>query len=159
MPAHPRLLAGLLAASFAFTAASPVLADPPPGKGPGAHHGPERHGGRGDDGGSVNINIEFHDSDRVVVRDYYGELGRQGHCPPGLAKKHDRCMPPGQAKRWQIGRPLPHDVVYYALPPELVVHMSPPPAGYRYVRVASDILMIAAGTGMVAAAIQDLAYQ
>jgi hypothetical protein len=32
-----------------------------------------------------------------------------GGCPPGLAKKHDGCMPPGQAKklyrgqRWQSG--------------------------------------------------------
>ena len=31
-----------------------------------------------------------------------------------------------------------------------------PLPGYRYVRVASDILMIAAGTGMVADAIEDL---
>jgi Ni/Co efflux regulator RcnB len=31
-----------------------------------------------------------------------------------------------------------------------------PPRGYRYVRVASDILMIAIGTGMVIDAIQDL---
>jgi Ni/Co efflux regulator RcnB len=31
-----------------------------------------------------------------------------------------------------------------------------PPSGYRYVRVASDILLIAAGTGMVVDAIQDL---
>mgnify|MGYP001565081471 FL=1 len=29
-------------------------------------------------------------------------------------------MPPGQAKRWTIGRPLPRDVVYYNLPPSIV---------------------------------------
>src|SRR3546814_5935790 len=75
--------------------------------------------------------MEFHDNDRMAVRDYYADLGHRGRCPPGLAKKHDRCMPPGQAKRWEIGRPLPRDVVYYNLPPELVVHLSPPPAGYR----------------------------
>ena len=50
-------------------------------------------------------------------------------------------------------------MIFYNLPPQLETRLSPPPAGYRYVRVASDILMIAAGTGMVAAAIQDLAYQ
>jgi Ni/Co efflux regulator RcnB len=32
----------------------------------------------------------------------------------------------------------------------------PPPAGYRYVRVAADILLIAIGTGMAIDAIQDV---
>ena len=65
-------------------------------------------------------------------------------------------MPPGQAKKWSMGRPLPRDVVYYSVPPELEVRIGIPPAGYKYVRVASDILMIAAGTGIVADAIEDL---
>lgn len=160
MMTSPRILTTALAVALSLGLSLPAFADPPPGKG---HGHDERHDTRDRDHGrepssSVNINIEFHDSDRIAVRDYYADLGRHGHCPPGLARKHDRCMPPGQAKRWEIGRPLPHDVVYYNLPPELVVRLSPPPAGYRYVRVASDILMIAAGTGLVAAAIQDLAY-
>jgi Ni/Co efflux regulator RcnB len=37
-----------------------------------------------------------------------------------------------------------------------VVRIGPPPSGYKYVRVASDILMIAVGTNMVVDAIQDL---
>jgi hypothetical protein len=65
-------------------------------------------------------------------------------------------MPPGLAKRWRVGEPLPRDVALYSLPPTLVVQLTPPPAGYRYVRVESDILMIAAGSNMVAAAIEDL---
>jgi hypothetical protein len=36
---------------------------------------------------------------------------RRGHCPPGLAKKHNGCMPPGQAKKWQIGHQLPREFV------------------------------------------------
>lgn len=157
-----RPLATALAFGFALTAALPAFADPPPDKGRNAHHGPERHedarGGPGRDSGSVSIEMHFQDNDRMAVHDYYDNLGQHGRCPPGLAKKGTRCMPPGQARRWQVGHPLPHDVVFYDLPPELVVRLRPPPAGYRYVRVASDILMIAAGTGMVAAAIQDLAY-
>jgi Ni/Co efflux regulator RcnB len=65
-------------------------------------------------------------------------------------------MPPGQAKKWRVGRPLPRDVIFYDLPPALVVQLGRPPAGHRYVRVAADILMIAVGTGMVIDAIQDL---
>ncbi|MDD5330776.1 MAG: RcnB family protein [Sulfuricella sp.] len=98
----------------------------------------------------------FDDRQRVIVHDYYGGQFRTGHCPPGLAKKHNGCMPPGQAKKWEMGRPLPPDIVYYPLPPSVVVQIGPPPAGYRYVRVASDILLIALGTGMVVDAIQDL---
>lgn len=98
----------------------------------------------------------FEDRHRAVVRDYYTEQFRGGRCPPGLAKKRNGCLPPGQAKKWQVGRPLPRDVIYYEVPQPLVVQIGPPPSGYRYVRVASDILMIAIGTGMVIDAIQDL---
>ena len=98
----------------------------------------------------------FGEPQRVVVREYYGEQYKSGRCPPGLAKKHNGCMPPGQAKKWQVGRPLPRDVVYYEVPSTLVVKIGPPPSGYRYVRVASDILLIAIGTSIVVDAIQNL---
>ncbi len=65
-------------------------------------------------------------------------------------------MPPGQAKKWQVGRPLPRDVIYYDLPQTLIVQLGRPPSGHRYVRVAANILLIAVGTGMVVDAIQDL---
>ena len=65
-------------------------------------------------------------------------------------------MPPGQAKKWQMGQPLPREVVYYSVPQPLLVRIGPPPSGYRYVRVADDILMISIGTKMVVDAIQNL---
>ena len=42
----------------------------------------------------------FGDRHRAAIRDYYDHQYRSGHCPPGLAKKHNGCMPPGQAKKW-----------------------------------------------------------
>jgi Ni/Co efflux regulator RcnB len=98
----------------------------------------------------------FEDRHRVVVREYYSEQFRGGRCPPGLAKKHNGCMPPGQAKKWNIGQPLPGNVVYYSVPQTLVVQFGQPPSGYRYVRVASDILLMAVGTRMIIDSIQDL---
>ncbi len=65
-------------------------------------------------------------------------------------------MPPGLAKKWRKGYPLPRDVVYYDLPPQLVIDIGVPPKGYKYVRVAADILMIAVGTAIVVDAIEDL---
>ena len=55
-----------------------------------------------------------------------------------------------------IGHPIPPDVVYYDLPPHLIANIGMPPPGYRFVRVASDVLMIAIGTGIVMDAIYDL---
>jgi Ni/Co efflux regulator RcnB len=130
----------------------PVLADKPEhAKGKGKGHQEENN-----QGGNRQGDRRFEDRQHVVVREYYVKEYHSGHCPPGLAKKHNGCMPPGQAKKWRMGHPLPRDIVYYDLPPALVAQIGVPPSGYRYVRVASDILLIAVGTSMVVDAIQDL---
>jgi len=98
----------------------------------------------------------FSDQHRTSVYNYYHDEYRGGRCPPGLAKKHNGCMPPGQARKWAIGRPLPRNVIYYDVPPPVLAGLGYPPPGYRFVRVASDILMIAIGTGLVKDAIYDL---
>ena len=76
------------------------------------------------------------------------------HCPPGLAKKG--CIPPGQAKIWRRGYPLPQGVIFYDLSPRMVRQLGRPPAGHLYVRVAQDILLIAIGTDLVVDAVYDL---
>ena len=47
-------------------------------------------------------------------------------------------------------------MVVYDVPRSVVLTLGVPPSGYRYVRVASDILLIAIGTSMVIDAIEDL---
>ncbi len=114
---------------------------------------------KGNDAGSstkVTVGTYFGDTQRTVVRNYYGEQSRAGRCPPGLAKKNNGCMPPGQARKWAVGQTLPRDVVYYSVPQSVVVQLGAPPPAHRYVRVASDILLIAIGTNLVIDAIQDL---
>lgn len=98
----------------------------------------------------------FEPRHQQAVRDIYGPAVSQGRCPPGLAKKGNGCLPPGQGKRWAIGQPLPSDMARYPIPPDLQRRLGPPPAGYKYVRAASDILLIAIGTSMVVDAIEDL---
>lgn len=117
-----------------------------------------RSGDRSGSNVSVNIQIGqyFNDSQRRVAIDYYEPQFRSGKCPPGLAKKGNGCMPPGQAKAWKRGYALPPDVVYYPVPSSVSVRLGTPPAGYKYVRVAADILLIAVGTAMVVDAIEDL---
>ena len=162
----------LLIACAAILFVSPVLADKPQKGAGGNKHKQKphnekhyddfnRHDGkdakRHDKHQDRYINERyFNDHQRTIVRDYYVDEFRRGHCPPGLAKKHNGCLPPGQAKRWAIGRQLPRDVVFYDLPDRVIRQIGYPPAGYRFVRVASDILMITAGTGLVVDAIADL---
>lgn len=141
--------------------AGPALADKPEwakGKGKGKGHSEERVERHDDDRRHRASESRTHFEDRhvVVVRDYYTEQFRGGRCPPGLAKKNNGCMPPGQAKKWRMGHPLPRDVVYYEVPQPIVVQIGPPPSGHRYVRVGSDILMIAIGSAMVIDAIRNL---
>jgi Ni/Co efflux regulator RcnB len=98
----------------------------------------------------------FHDDFRARVDVYYDREFQRGHCPPGLRKKGHGCMPPGHARQWERGRPLPRNVVYTPLPPALLVQLPPPPMHHEYVRVASDVLLIATGTAMVVDAIEDI---
>ena len=98
----------------------------------------------------------FNDETRRIISDYYGKKARAGKCPPGLAKKNNGCLPPGQAKKWAKGRALPADIGYNDLPRELAKRLPPPPAKHRYVQVAGDILMIAIGTSMVIDAVEDI---
>ena len=104
----------------------------------------------------VRVGGYFNDTQRTAVRTYYGKQYRAGNCPPGLAKKNNGCMPPGQARKWNVGRALPGDVVYYSVPQSVIIQLGAPPTGQRYVRVGSDILLLGIGTRMVIDAIQNL---
>lgn len=162
--------------AFAVMASGLALAERPDWAGQGGHgkhreHEEERHYARererdrrGDPAAphaSVDIRIGgyFGDAHRVEVGNYYRDQYRGGACPPGLAKKHNGCMPPGQARKWALGQPLPRDVAYYPVEPGMSVRLGLPPAGYKYVRVASDILLIAVGSSLVVDAIRDLGRQ
>jgi hypothetical protein len=85
----------LIAAAGAFAAAAPAVAGPGKGhgnghaKGHGASHGPVHHGSS------------------------HGAMAARG-CPPGLAKKGNGCLPPGQAKKlFSVGQRVPTGYGYY----------------------------------------------
>lgn len=159
------LLTGILAAS-------PAWAENPSRGGGDGYHPPngmqERHDGKGNanrrdsrngNGRDDNGRHQFNDQHRVSIQDYYADEYRRGRCPPGLAKRHNGCMAPSQARRWAVGRQLPRGVIFYDLPPRVLVQLGPPPPRYRYVRVAQDILLLATGTGMVVDAIDNLNWE
>ena len=120
-PSRKSLLAALLAA----LAVAPAFA------GPGGHG----HGrGGGHDGPAYS----------------HGHEGG-GFCPPGLAKKHNGCLPPGQAKklhRLAVGQPLPPGAVY-VVPRHVRSTLPPPPAGYRYAVVNNRVVLVSSGNIVV----------
>ncbi|WP_417614856.1 hypothetical protein [Oceanisphaera sp.] len=105
---------------------------------------------------SASYQSYFSEARQRTIRRYYSQTLSSGHCPPGLAKKNNGCQPPGQAKKWRKGRPLPSDVVYYDLPSALLYELGRTPEGQKLVRVGTDLLLINIGTGLVIDALENL---
>lgn len=127
-------------------------ADAGPGKGQGYKNSKQavRQADRDDD---VTIAVAIDLGSRDIIRDYLRD-NYVRNCPPGLAKKHNGCLPPGQAKkRYRIGEYLAHDVEYSAVGRGLLDRLGPPPAGYMYVNVDKDILLISQATKKVVDAV------
>lgn len=89
----------------------------------------------------VHVGRYFDDRHREHARRYYAEHYRTG-CPPGLAKKGNGCMPPGQARKWRVGEQVPRGVVVYEVPRPILVQLPPAPRGYRYERIGADIVLV-----------------
>jgi len=166
---NPRpVLLGLAVALAASLGSAPVRAEKPEWAGQGGHghakkekhEKQDRPHARKHDGKhrEPRVGGYFNDRDRELVRVTYGEhFGGPKGCPPGLAKKNNGCLPPGQAKKhYMVGQPLPAGVVVYPVPQPVLVQLPAAPAGHKYVRIAADILLIAVGTSMVVDAISDL---
>ncbi|HEY0887304.1 MAG TPA: DUF1236 domain-containing protein [Ramlibacter sp.] len=91
----------------------------------------------------VPVGGYFSDQHRSHARDYYTQhYSNAKSCPPGLAKKNNGCMPPGQAKKLAVGQPVPAGVTLYPVPRPVIVQLPPPPYGYRYARVGNDIVLV-----------------
>ena len=150
--------------------APPALAEKPGKSGghgnAGKSHGggSVKHEGRGHGASHDDASSGDHDQyrrfssrDRGYWHEYWEDQYEHGHCPPGLAKKHNGCMPPGQAKkRYSIGHALPRDVVVFEVPVGLLPRLAPCPPGYRYGIVDGDLVQLAVGTLLVVDALEGL---
>ena len=87
----------LLAGAAALAAIAPAAAKPGEGK---SNHASMKHG--------KAHKASAKSSRGVIVSDRYGRLyalNARGTCPPGLAKRGNGCMPPGQAKKtYNVGQ-------------------------------------------------------
>ena len=141
-----RLLALVLAFSLAI---SIPLSAQGKAKGKGQSKGDAK--GKAED---THVTVVFNDTLRGAVRTYFVDTYGRGNCPPGLAKKNNGCLPPGQAKkRYVVGQRLPNGIVVAELPRELSIRIGVVPAGYRYGLIDGDLVKLAIGTMLVVDAI------
>jgi len=92
----------LLAGAALLGATAPAAAKPDNGHGSGnSNHATMAHGHSG------QVKTVHGKSDAGIIRTDHGRLyalGTHG-CPPGLAKKNNGCLPPGQAKKlYNVGQ-------------------------------------------------------
>ena len=95
----------LLAGAALLGATAPAAAKPDNGHGSGnSNHATMAHGHSG------QVKTVHGKSDAGIIRTDHGRLyalGTHG-CPPGLAKKNNGCLPPGQAKKlYNVGHRFP----------------------------------------------------
>jgi hypothetical protein len=95
--------------------------------------------------------------DRDATYAYYRAEIAAGRCPPPLVKKDKACQAAAPAKPvWKLDQPLADGIKAEPPPAALINKLSPSAAGYQYMRVDNDILLVGIGTRVVTAFVADL---
>ena len=140
-------------ASALLLAGSMTVSAQKPNKGKGKGEG--KAAGQSHD---AHVTVVFNDTQRGAAHTYFVNTYGRGNCPPGLAKKNNGCLPPGQAKkRYVVGQPLPKGIVVAQLPADLSARIGAAPSGYRYGILDGDLVKLALGTMLVVDAIDGFA--
>ena len=99
----------------------------------------------------------FNDQQRTSAREYYTTTYKDGkRCPPGLAKKNNGCLPPGQVRNLAVGQPVPTNVTVYSVAQPVIRMLPPAPVGYRYSRIGNDIVLVQQQNNIIVDIIQGL---
>lgn len=132
-----------LMAVMALASVTPALAEKPAHA--GKHRATVTEKIRWNNDRSDKVAIRIGGNEQNVIRNYlkqhYGT-----NCPPGLAKKNNGCLPPGQAKKYRVGGRLG---AYGSLPEALAQMLGAPPRGTFYAMVDKDVLLVSEGTKLV----------
>ena len=99
-----------------------------------------------------DLRVVFSDSDRRIIRDYYREDYRR--LPPGLAKKGK--IPPGHAFKLRRNQPVPPDISWVYLPPDVERRLSRLPDGYVRVIIGADVGILNTRTRVVVDLLEDI---
>ena len=124
-----RLAIVSMAAVAAIVSAAPAVAKP--GNGHGGHKAAKHQ--------------KHHSQDRQTG---YRQQRFSGACAPGLAKKNNGCLPPGQAKKMAMGSRLPDYLSRYNVPAQYQDrYRDSQDYSYRY--EDQNIYRVNRGTGLI----------
>ena len=98
---------------------------------------------------------KFKDEQAKAVAEFFTAQRGPGNCPTGMMARGERCESMGQ-RPWKPGEALPGTITPEDLPAALIQKLGLPPAGHRYVKVASDILLLSADRNVVVDAVLDM---
>jgi hypothetical protein len=136
----------LLASAAAMSVAMPALAKP------GNSHG----GGHGAHGPSRAHGPAMRSGDHARGDTRYGS----NSCPPGLARKHNGCLPPGQAKKlYNVGQRLPagyRSYTSYNSIPRMYRSRVPYDANQRYIYRDQSVYVVNPRTRLITSIIDLL---
>jgi hypothetical protein len=101
------------------------------------------------------LNIVVSDRDRNTILEFYrSEIGA-GHCPAPMVRSNKACVAPDK-RPWKLDQPIADDVKLEAPPGALILKLTPSPAGYQYLCLGPDVLLVGVGTRIVTAWAADL---
>lgn len=143
-----RPASAIVAVSLALTLPVSALADKPDHahKKGGKHKAAHKH-----HGGDSRHRIRTGNDPVVVISDPRDSVihVQSGHCPPGLAKKNNGCLPPGHAKKaYGVGELIDWNRVHIVSRPGLY-GLGAAPAGQRYAIVDGRLVRVDDDTGRI----------
>jgi hypothetical protein len=135
-----RAITGVLATGIALGIIGVVPGGPAQAKPPQA-----RQGSQGADGQTAVLNVVFSEVERRLIREFFTQHGSYEASP----------LPPGIRKQVARGKPLPPGIAKRFLPGDLESRL-PQRSGYTRQIVGTDVLLIAAATGLVVDILVDV---
>ena len=125
-------------------ATAPVLADPPEGKGKGRH-------GKHQESQEPSTNSAA----SLVTAGISAAVARQYAIDSGVKMGGYKPLPPGIQKNLARGKPLPPGIAKKAAPSAMLGRL-PRHAGYEWQLAGTDLILVQAGTAIVADVLKDV---
>jgi hypothetical protein len=134
----------LISTLVAVCATAPVLADPPEGKGKG------RHGKHQEPQESSTTSAVL-----LATAGISASVARQYALDSGVKMGGYKPLPPGIQKNLARGKPLPPGIAKKAAPSAMLGRL-PRHAGYEWQLAGTDLILVQAGTAIVADVLKDV---
>jgi hypothetical protein len=101
------------------------------------------------------LNIVVSDRDRNTVLSFYRDEIGAGRCPVPMVRNGKACAAP-EKKAWKLDQAIADDAKLEPPPGPLIMKLAPSPAGYQYMCLGRDVLLVGVGTRIVTAWVADL---